>query len=121
MFIAKTLLLVLGVLGFFVALPYYIMNTDWSALERYFLNIAISLDQTGNTICKVLFDLTLIDRYSINKFGNVDETISSVIGKNKRDNTLSFLGKILSYILDNIDNNHSIKSIEEEEVQRYIR
>jgi 8-oxo-dGTP diphosphatase len=44
----------------------------------------------------------------------VDETISSVLGKNKKANTLSKIGKGLDWILDILDKNHSIKSIEAE-------
>lgn len=45
------------------------------------------------------------------KFGNPKETISSVIGKNQRDNTLSIAGMILRVMLDKIDKNHCLKSI----------
>ena len=34
-------------------------------------------------------------------------------GKNERDGTLTKTGKVLVWILDKIDNNHSIKSIDE--------
>ena len=43
----------------------------------------------------------------------MEETISSVLGKNQRDNTLSFAGKVLVFILDTIDKNHCKKSIKE--------
>ena len=45
------------------------------------------------------------------KFGAEDETISSALGKNQRDNTLTKTGKKLVWILDKIDKNHCIKSI----------
>ena len=35
------------------------------------------------------------------------------LGKNQRDNTLSFAGKVLVFILDTIDKNHCKKSIKE--------
>lgn len=84
---------------------------DWS--EHNF-KIAVSKDQLGNVRGKYFFNDILItkDGYS---FGNVDETISSVIGKNKRKKTLTLLGRTLDFILDKIDPNHSIKSIEEDE------
>jgi hypothetical protein len=47
------------------------------------------------------------------QFGNINETISSALGKNKRDNTLTKVGLLLCYILDSIDENHCIKSIQE--------
>lgn len=76
--------------------------------------IAISIDQLGNTTGKELFDDTLILAHDPNatKFGDPDETISSVLGKNKLSNTLTNTGKALDWILNKIDPNHSIKSIE---------
>jgi hypothetical protein len=56
-----------------------------------------------------------INRSRLNKFGNEDETISGVIGKNKRLNTLTFAGRLLDKLLDTIDKNHSIDAIEEDE------
>ena len=84
---------------------------DWN---KHNFNLAVSKDQLGNVRGKYLFNDILItkDGYS---FGNVDETISSVIGKNKRKKTLTLLGRTLDFILDKIDPNHSIKSIEEDE------
>ena len=76
------------------------------------MNLAISLDQFGNVAMASLFNFLLI--YSVvNTFGNPDETISSVLGKNKVNGTLTYLGKRLDALLNGIDKNHSIKSIEE--------
>ena len=47
------------------------------------------------------------------EFGHRDETISSVLGKNKRAGTLSKAGICLAYILDKLDNNHCINSIDD--------
>jgi 8-oxo-dGTP diphosphatase len=82
---------------------------------KYLYNIALSIDQLGNVVCEQLFNLTLIYPSSIHKFGNEDETISGVIGKNKRANTLTFAGRLLDKLLDIIDKNHSIEAIEEDE------
>ena len=46
------------------------------------------------------------------KFGDEDETISSVLGKNKLTKTLTKTGKTLDWILEKLDRNHSIESIE---------
>ena len=80
--------------------------------EQYFKKLSISLDQFGNVAMMVIFDDILITKESIHLFGNPDETISSVLGKNKVANTLAPLGKFLDSILNKIDKNHSIKSIE---------
>lgn len=83
-------------------------NKDFN---RYNKHLAIAKDQYGNGLCQYLFNDLLITKDGY-KFGNIDETISSVVGKNKRDNTLSFLGRVLDSILNKIDKNHSIKSID---------
>ena len=86
----------------------------FSTRSKYWMDIAISLDQLGNVTCQHLFNLTLITRMGY-KFGKPDETISSVLGKNKRKGTLSGIGGILDFILNKFDYNHSINSIEEDE------
>ena len=45
------------------------------------------------------------------KFGNPKETISSVLGKNQRDKTLSIAGDVLRWMLDRIEKNHCLNSI----------
>ena len=50
---------------------------------------------------------------SLDRFGNFEETISSVLGKNQRDNTLSRTGRALVWILDLIEKEHCKKSIKE--------
>lgn len=81
--------------------------------NQYNRNLAIGKDQYGNALGKYLFNQILITSWSQNYFGNIDETISSVIGKNKRDGTLTKTGKVLDKILNAIDPNHSIRSIDE--------
>lgn len=103
--------------------------------------IAVAIDQMGNVACRDLFNMTLIngDWY---RFGKTDETISSVMGKNLKKwythnilsldykwkwktktikawyksrvkkSPLTFAGITLVNILDWIDPNHCIKSIE---------
>lgn len=85
-----------------------------SALQRigdYFLLVAVSVDQAGNTFCAELFNDALIDPRG-HPFGDPDETISSVLGKNKQANSLTWAGRALAWFLDTIDSNHVIKSIE---------
>ena len=83
-------------------------------ISQYLRQVAISIDQLGNVVCSDLFDVTLIKKEGYN-FGNPDETISGVLGKNQKLNTLSLVGKILNFILSQIEKDHSIKSIEEDE------
>lgn len=80
--------------------------------SEYNKNLAIAKDQYGNALGKYLFNQLLIKKEGY-KFGNIDETISSVIGKNKLKSTLTMVGKIIDKILNSIEKDHSIKSIDE--------
>jgi hypothetical protein len=79
--------------------------------NKYLYNICIGLDQLGNVVCANLFNWLLIKK-DAPSFGCPDETISSVIGKNKLNNNLTILGKILDLFLESLDKNHTINSIE---------
>lgn len=79
--------------------------------KGYFMSTAVNLDRFGNYEFRTLFNSTLIHRDSANRFGAFEETISSVLGKNKRAGTLSMSGRMLTGILDSIDKDHCIKSI----------
>jgi len=73
------------------------------------------LDQLGNVICMENLNAWLITNKSKYFFGSPDETISSVLGKNKRAGTLTRFGWIVDRILNKLDDNHSINAIEEDE------
>lgn len=93
----------------------FIISMFYPNRKKHLYNIARGIDQLGNIVCGQLFNLTLIHSNSVYRFGNEDETISSVIGKNKRTNTLTSLGRLLDSLLEIIDKNHSIDAIEEDE------
>lgn len=90
-------------------LQFFIVGLKFKDLG-YFKSSAVNLDRFGNSEFRTLFNLTLKKKEGY-KFGNMEETISSVLGKNQRDNTLSFAGKVLVFILDTIEKNHCKKSI----------
>jgi hypothetical protein len=83
----------------------------WNKLGEYFLIFSIAIDVAGNVALGPLFNLIMIKKNGY-KFGNRKETISSVLGKNKKLNTLTKKGLILSNILDKIDPNHVLDSID---------
>ena len=91
----------------------FIISMFYPNRKKHLYNIAKGIDQLGNVVCNQLFNLSLIKK-SGHRFGNEDETISSVIGKNKRTCTLTVTGRLLDKLLDIIDKNHSIKAIEED-------
>jgi len=77
----------------------------------YFKSSAINLDKFGNREYRTLLNKTLILE-SGHKFGDINETISGVLGKNERDKTLTKTGKNLVSVLNKLDKNHCFKSID---------
>ncbi len=100
------------VVTFFVNLYKRSWSFSFKRLDQQFLSIATSIDASGNVVCKDLFNLILKQKKGY-EFGNRKETISSVLGKNQRDGTLTKTGKTVAFILDKIDQNHCIKSIDD--------
>lgn len=84
----------------------------WKRLNRYFRNEALAIDRFGNSQYKSLFNAWFIKEKGY-KHGNINETISSVLGKNQRDETLTKFGMLITKILDRMDENHCKKSINE--------
>jgi len=84
----------------------FIVRMCYGGRADYCKRIAVSLDQLGNVVCDKLFNLTMGSG-----FGNEDETISSVLGRNKAQGSLKLMGKAVAFILNKIDKNHVEKSI----------
>lgn len=82
---------------------------NWKNRKKYFLSIAISLDQLGNTTCSTLLNMTCL-RGEYVSFGDPDDTISAVLGKNKANKTLSDFGKKVTNLLNELDENHVEKA-----------
>lgn len=78
--------------------------------EGYFRSTALSIDIFANREFRASWNKFLKKQEGY-KFGKQGETISSALGKNQRDNTLTKLGKIICSILDFLDKNHCKKSI----------
>lgn len=78
--------------------------------NRWEFDKAVSKDQYGNVLGKYLFNHILI-RKDGHRFGNPDETISSVLGKNEQAKTLRWLGKFIAWVLNTIDPGHTKKAI----------
>lgn len=92
----------------------YNLLFNWKARKKYFFSIALSLDQLGNVICSGLLNFIMIKGEGV-KFGNVDETVSSVLGKNKAKGTLTLAGRHLCFVLNEIQENHVENAIEADE------
>jgi len=109
--LAFALVLVFAPIGLIFTTIKYLLNKDIK-LNEYYLDLAISLDQFGNVALQRILNLIFI-KGNCYYFGNVDETISSVLGKNKIKGTLTKTGILLDKFLNKIDDNHSINSIED--------
>jgi hypothetical protein len=104
--------MILFIIAYILYLPLSVIN--WLFVNDksgYFKSSAINLDKFGNREFRTLFNKTLINNKGY-RFGNINETISSVLGKNQLTGTLTCLGKVLVWILDKIENDHSLKSID---------
>ena len=82
-------------------------------IKTWACKTARSIDVFANVEAQELFNDTLIQKGGY-KFGNRQETISSVMGKNQRTNTLTRAGKTLRVILDFIDEDHCKNSINDD-------
>lgn len=103
--------MVLFVIAYVLYLPLSIVN--WLFVKNksgYFKSSAINLDKFGNREFRTLFNKVLINEKG-HRFGNIEETISSVLGKNQLTGTLTKCGLILVWVLDKIENDHALKSI----------
>ena len=108
--------MILYLIAYILLLPLSFSNylvvafTSKDNAKGYFRSTAVNIDKFGNREFRTLWNKTL--RKSLGyEFGNVNETISSVLGKNERDGTLTKTGKILVFILNTIDKDHCKKSI----------
>ncbi len=110
--IAFVLFVTTAPIGFFYALIRQIFFKSINSLSIFLLQVALGLDITGNILMQhVLNDTLLVKNNHTHYFGNTQETISSVLGKNSLTNTLNGAGRALSNFLNWIDKNHTLNSI----------
>lgn len=122
--IAWVVATILSVIFIPIGMIYGFFKTFWKRqigaalknLDNKFFAMAVSGDQYGNVACAELFNLILIKKNAAYKFGNPDETISSVLGKNKRASTITRAGKGLCWLLGIFEKEHVIRAIEEDEL-----
>lgn len=83
--------------------------------NRVFKDLATSKDQHSNVYIQFWFNKWMLKKQSKHLYGNLDETISSVYGKNKRSNTLTKFGKYWADWLNKREKNHVEMAIEDDE------
>ncbi len=116
----------IGILLFFISIILFVLTAPLgliygllrkfivkgiTGLGEFSLKIAISVDQLGNVLMQHLLNSLWVKTGGY-KFGNRDETISSALGRNNRLGTLTAFGRSIDKILDLIDPNHSLNSID---------
>ncbi len=105
--------IILYLIAYFLFFPMTLINYfDVKNKKGYFKSTAVNIDIFANREFRATWN-KFLKTESGYKFGAVGETISSALGKNKRDNTLTKLGKAICWVLDLIDKNHCINSIKE--------
>jgi hypothetical protein len=110
-FVAVILFIPLTVVNFIVVLVKY--GFKFSTVNGFFYETAVDIDRFANRNFRALWNITLRKSNGY-LFGNINETISSALGKNKLNGTLTKAGVILCNILCIFDKNHCIKSINDE-------
>ena len=68
-------------------------------VNDYFYTASVDKDRFGNRNHRTLFNMCLIKKTSKHLFGDERETISSVLGKNQVDRTLTVVGWIVVGLL----------------------
>lgn len=110
----------MGILLYIIATILWVVITpiNWVVVcfkyglsNNYFKETAIDIDKFGNRNFRAFLNVTMRIENGY-AFGNVNETISSALGKNKRDKTLTQFGRFICAVLDFLDKNHCIKSIQ---------
>tara|TARA_R110000772_G_scaffold51709_4_gene118591 strand:+ start:161 stop:622 length:462 start_codon:yes stop_codon:yes gene_type:complete len=116
-------LLILAIVftAFFVILSfifdpiYYLIRLKWQSglnhLGDWFKKLSISLYQFGNASAATMLNFALRKKGGID-FGDEDDTISYVIGRNYYHNSLTIFGHMIRLILHLIDRNHVQKAVD---------
>ena len=117
------LLLIVAIVLSTLLFPFGILYSIFVNPKRslYWRGIAESIDQLGNHVMQDLFNQWMLRDIFTDQdghtffypFGNIDETVSSVLGKNQLLGTLTKSGKFLNRVLHKFDPNHSVDAIEE--------
>jgi hypothetical protein len=106
--------MVLFLVAFILLLPTIVISYFHLLFKKnakgYWRQLAVDIDIFGNRAFRSLWSAWFILEEGY-QFGHWGETMSSVMGKNQRDNTLTKGGRVLVWILDKIEKDHCLKSI----------
>lgn len=104
---------ILFLIAYILTFPMTIINYIVVKEKGYFRSTALSIDIFANREYRATWN-KFLKKENGYPFGKKGETISSSIGKNQRDGTLTKTGEILCSILDWLDKNHCQNSINNE-------
>jgi O-antigen/teichoic acid export membrane protein len=118
LFVVSLLLTIpLTILAFIWNPVYFIVSIKWqsgfNALGDYFRKLVVSVDQFGNASTATILNFLLIKRNGI-KFGDIDFTVSYILGRNYFHSTLSLFGRFIVWLLDLIDKEHVQNAVHEQ-------
>jgi hypothetical protein len=83
---------------------------------NYFLSTSSSLSQSCNAFSgKFLNKIFIKKGMPFSSFGNRDESISGVLGKNSELNSLSAMGRLVRKTLNKLESSHTETAIERDE------
>lgn len=104
----------LTAISFIITPIYYIITLKWRSgtkqLNKWFLNLALSIDQFGNVSCSTTLKI-LLTKKGAHSFGNEDDTVSYCLGRAKYQDKLTVLGKIIVKLLHTLEANHVEKAV----------
>ena len=90
--------LILFIIAYVLYFPLTLINFLLVRNKGYFRDSALTLDKLANREFRTLWNKTLINEKGY-PFGNIEETISAVLGHNIQRKTLTKTGKVLVFIL----------------------
>ena len=90
--------LILFIIAYVLYFPLTLINFCLVRNKGYFRDSAITIDKLANREFRALWNKTLITENGY-PFGNIEETISAVLGHNIQRKTLTKTGKVLVFIL----------------------
>jgi hypothetical protein len=93
---------------------YNLVTLKWiggfKRMDKIAGSVAYVIDVLGNVVGQDMLNQLFLTKESTHKFGSGDESISAVLGYNKRTNTLSNGGRFMARFLNMIDPNHVEKA-----------
>ena len=104
--------MILFIIAYLLLFPLTILNYFCVRKSGYFRDTASNIDRFANREFRAMLNKFLKTPQGY-LFGDERETISSALGKNQRDNTLTKAGRALCAILDYLDKDHCKKSIQQ--------